>query len=336
MSDFLTNLVIRSFSGAPSFQPLATAAAAAAEPSYVEPEEPVTHERPVRTTDQTDEEKPIGAPPLVEAPLAETPLIETPLIETPLVETPLVETPLVETLLVETPVAVAPSPKRIREEVVRTEPEKFESPKAEFTEKSVIPPSLETRKPPVNLTAPPPAVRTSSSITPPPQPVLQTPVENRSSSKREVRRKPAKAISLPPPPAAPSQKPRASIRTHKAEPRIVEQVIEKLVERPAVMIENTQEISTSFATSFTTLVPKPTAQPLPSVNIKTRPNLPAIKPPDETEPAPLQAETVINVAIGRIEVRATPAAAPRRERQSPGPKVMTLDDYLQQRSRGAK
>jgi hypothetical protein len=87
--------------------------------------------------------------------------------------------------------------------------------------------------------------------------------------------------------------------------------------------------------SFTTLVPKPTAQPLPSVTTKTRPSRPAVKPPVEPEPAAPSPETVINVAIGRIEVRATPSATPRRERQ-PAPKVMTLDDYVQQRSRGAK
>jgi hypothetical protein len=50
----------------------------------------------------------------------------------------------------------------------------------------------------------------------------------------------------------------------------------------------------------------------------------------------LPPETVVNVAIGRIEVRATPATTPRRERQASGPKVMTLDDYVQQRSRGAQ
>src|SRR5262249_2057586 len=56
---------------------------------------------------------------------------------------------------------------------------------------------------------------------------------------------------------------------------------------------------------------------------------PKTHPP--TSPAP---EQVINVTIGRIEVRATPpqSAAPRSSNQKPP--VMSLDDYLRQRGGG--
>jgi hypothetical protein len=42
----------------------------------------------------------------------------------------------------------------------------------------------------------------------------------------------------------------------------------------------------------------------------------------------------IQVTIGRIEVRATPAATPRPQAARSAPSVMSLDDYLNQRAKG--
>lgn len=59
----------------------------------------------------------------------------------------------------------------------------------------------------------------------------------------------------------------------------------------------------------------------------------------ERDPFPVRRETptpapTIQVTIGRIEVRATPAPkAPVRERPS-APAALSLEDYLKQRSRG--
>ena len=56
--------------------------------------------------------------------------------------------------------------------------------------------------------------------------------------------------------------------------------------------------------------------------------------PWEARPEPPASQPVINVTIGRIEVRATPAPrAPARERQAARPAV-DLEEYLRQRSRG--
>ena len=117
----------------------------------------------------------------------------------------------------------------------------------------------------------------------------------------------------------------------------IERTIERSGEQSSITIENTEHVTNSF----TTLVPKVETQPLPVAaaarNLKHHPTRPQAAVPDEEQqqtPAP-SSETVINVAIGRIEVRATPAPTTRRERQQ-GPKVMTLDDYLQQRSRGTQ
>ena len=107
-------------------------------------------------------------------------------------------------------------------------------------------------------------------------------------------------------------------------------VVDEVIERPAV-IENKPQLTATF----TALIPKSSAEPLPPFKIKSRPNLTATEARDQEAPLP-PAETVINVAIGRIEVRATQAASPRRERPTPGPRVMNLDDYLHQRSRGTQ
>jgi hypothetical protein len=52
-------------------------------------------------------------------------------------------------------------------------------------------------------------------------------------------------------------------------------------------------------------------------------------------PEPIQPEPAVQVTIGRIEIRASMDAAPRREGQRPAAsKLMSLDDYLRQRADG--
>lgn len=46
------------------------------------------------------------------------------------------------------------------------------------------------------------------------------------------------------------------------------------------------------------------------------------------------APPTIQVTIGRVEVRAAPSAAPPKQQQRPTAKVMSLDEYLQQKERG--
>jgi len=54
-----------------------------------------------------------------------------------------------------------------------------------------------------------------------------------------------------------------------------------------------------------------------------------------SEPSPPPPEPVVQVTIGRIEIRAvTPTAAPLGGR--PGPAVMSLTDYLKHRAEGAR
>jgi hypothetical protein len=104
-----------------------------------------------------------------------------------------------------------------------------------------------------------------------------------------------------------------------------------VIERTPAPVEKTQTSPVPLAT----LIPKISAPPLMPVRVRTRPQFQSASPPDETRAE--QAETIINVAIGRIEVRATPAETASRQRQrSSGPRVMKLDEYLHQRSQGSQ
>lgn len=311
MSDFLTNLVMRSFAQTPSVQPMTLSTYAAREPveNFVEP---VQKTEVVKNADESEsvmEEAPVVA----EAP----------------------EAPLVT----ETPPKVVP---------VAAPQNDVATPEVHFENSEVQPPPQPTQK----------------SAVPPPAKARQKP---------RVMSKPDRTIAPPSPPKQRDAKP--AVQVHKAaEPLIVEQVIEHVVERPTVRtierptvkmverptiktieestiktverpsitsierstvtIENTEHVTNSF----TTLVPKVTPPSLPAVNLRPRQTpRPAELPDEEQEQTPAPSpENVINVAIGRIEVRATPAPTSRRERQQHGPKVMTLDDYMQQRSRGTQ
>ena len=295
MSDFLTNLVIRSFSRTPSFQPMMAPSAAAEaeqEPPPLEP--PVTSAKPqVQHTGKTDEVE------------------------------------LNEPITVITPES----------------PKAFDSPKPDLTQKSVVP-ELEPRTPQITVNTPeirPPDIK---PVRTPQQPITRTrksepPIVEQVIEQitEHVTERPAVTVI---------NKQQITKRDITRQALTKQSITNQQITNQRVTNQqttnqhiNNEQITNQDITnqeinnSFTTLVPKPTAQPLPYVTNKTRANRPAVKPPVEPEPAALPPETVINVAIGRIEVRATPASAPQKERR-PAPKVMTLDDYVQQRSRGAK
>jgi hypothetical protein len=63
---------------------------------------------------------------------------------------------------------------------------------------------------------------------------------------------------------------------------------------------------------------------------------PAVREPAIAEvrpPAPGQADPVVHVTIGRLEIRATSTPAERPSRPTSGPKVLSLEDYGAQRGR---
>lgn len=69
----------------------------------------------------------------------------------------------------------------------------------------------------------------------------------------------------------------------------------------------------------------------PKLDRYAEPPMPRPQPGAQTLPTP-PGEQVINVTIGRIEVRATPPPAATSRSNNQKPPVMSLDDYLRQRS----
>jgi hypothetical protein len=69
----------------------------------------------------------------------------------------------------------------------------------------------------------------------------------------------------------------------------------------------------------------------PATTILPRAAERAAPPPDSRDRAAAEPAPAITVTIGRIEVRALPAAAPARPEAAPGRKPMSLSDYLDRR-----
>lgn len=73
---------------------------------------------------------------------------------------------------------------------------------------------------------------------------------------------------------------------------------------------------------------EPKILPTERNGIMTAPAIPAFNPPESPPPQP---EPVINVTIGRIEIRATVAVSKQKPQAASRPPVMGLDEYLRQR-----
>ncbi len=345
MSDFLTNLVMRSYSGTPSVQPmtLSTYADAVPEPmaespepfveeitpAAVEPRKQVVAEKPVQETraepvQQTDDNRSVSIAPDVIVPRTQTPEPEQPLV--------------VKEKSLSPAVAETKPPRVNRRSVSEAPPKQSRVPGPTPSEQPK--PSSPPVAPAEPATTPETIVHRTETKTEirPAQLIYRTPSQTvQPSTRRRLIKKPenpiaSTAVQSTPPASRTSASAKQETRADKADPPIIEEVIEQVIERSSVTIENTQHVTNSF----TTLIPNTTAQRLPALNVKSRPHTPQPSLSDEPAPPAPPAETVINVAIGRIEVRATPAATPGRERQAAGPKVRTLDDYLQQRSRGTQ
>lgn len=293
MSDFLTNLVMRSFAQTPSVQPMTLSTYAAPEPQI----DPDPVERVVAPTRTTTE------------PVQKTKFVQhTDEHESVIEKTPSVETPSIRQIHSEkTFESREPEvthqfavPKPIEEPRVMSKPDQTIAPPAQSPQQRIVKPEVQIQK-----------------ITEPliVEQVIEHVVER--PTVKSIERPTVKTIE------------HSTIETIDR-PSVTSR--ERKIEQSSITIENTEHVTSSF----TTLVPKVAPQSLPALNIKHRQTQPQPAIPDEEQQQTTASspETVINVAIGRIEVRATPAPSQRRERQ--GPKVMTLDDYLQQRSRGAQ
>jgi hypothetical protein len=191
------------------------------------------------------------------------------------------------------------------------------------------------------------------------RPIVPIAPLNPQPSIRRLTRRPVNAVSLSPRTTSShfkqveSPTTQTQLRTTQKEnpevaaPEVIERIVEQTHRQTHPHTQTQKETRAQsppsfeqeqqITASFTTLIPKTSTQPLLPVNIKPRAKVHQPDTPEETPvSAPPSTETVVNVAIGRIDVRASQTASPKRERQTAGPRVMTLDDYVQQRSRGAK
>lgn len=83
--------------------------------------------------------------------------------------------------------------------------------------------------------------------------------------------------------------------------------------------------------------PPPPSRPRPPVPVVVEPRVEPSRRRDEPPAAaPAATPPAVHVTIGRVEVRAFAAPAEPAERSRPRPNVMSLDEYLEQRSDGGR
>lgn len=208
------------------------------------------------------------------------------------------------------------------------------------------PPPILSRKP-VTSTAP-----SDESTAAPSKPNPATPAKELTRSGLAIEVNESGETAPTPHTASPSERPQARARkeiypaeqvsplpTRRASSSVQDEVA---FSRPAVKrvvphrITEPVEKERSAKGSTAALIPKVSEERTPLPTVKPRPNLAESSTPDANAAEVLPPETIINVTIGRIEVRATQAQAIRPEKQRNAPQVMSLDDYLRQRSGGRR
>jgi hypothetical protein len=162
----------------------------------------------------------------------------------------------------------------------------------------------------------------SAHAAPKSEPVIVPVTSEQDSSVR--RKPPALEPALYPAPANPHSPVRPP--SHVAEQSVVVQPapVSVTISPTTLPIE---PIQPSVRAPF---VPPPSLEPA-----TPRTSIPAISTPPHVQTNP-QPDPVIQISIGRIEVRATPASGPATTRQKAATPVMSLDQYLRQRSRGGR
>lgn len=327
MSDYLGQLIARSFDQAETLRPRPVALFEPSQPATGLPAPP--DEVPV--SDRTSSVLPPTAPPPphpVAAPL-HAPVPAPPSVgATPTLRPPLEVHPL------EAPPVHAPPP---REAPLAPEPSTTSEPQAPPS------PSVPPTAPQTLLsTAPRVVEHVTETVRPAPPPATVPPVMSevvRVQPTREIiTERIVEAKLQPPPPAAPSPRgqtllpadapvidhgtepPRAELsRRQPSQPPPLPPDLHDLRSATEVRPAPSPSASTSRAAAKTTMVIQPRVE---------APREQATMPPSSPPPSP-----TIHVTIGRVEVRASSPSPPSR-RPRPQPAVMSLDEYLEQRASG--
>ena len=354
MSDFLTNLVTRSFSQASSVKPM-MASAYATPAAHSQPGDPLEEfsdpfaEAPVADESKIQKKQ---AAPLTNPPANRPPHRAAAPIGVAAVtndrESPVIQSETVD----DEPIGAAtPVHREVWQAPERTAPS-HHTPKAVDVTVSKTPSATPSK--PLTPEAPAPAVQQRSQPIERPREIQSSPPKTASVNttapargillQRQVAGKPSNADTTHRVPIVAEASARPIVKrvenqishsksgvspgTETTEPLIIEQTVERTI---APLEQRPQQTSAAF----TTLVPKPAPSSPFTVKVKPRPNMPTSDAHETSADLPAP-ESVINVAIGRIEVRAISQPAAKRERHPSGPKLMSLDDYVQQRSRGTQ
>lgn len=131
-----------------------------------------------------------------------------------------------------------------------------------------------------------------------------------------------------PRPAMAPFRPKLAPAIGRREAMVEEKVVRQIVNKAVLLNASSDEAPAAEAARDEASAPLVVR---PKLDRYAEPPMPRAQMGSQTQSAP-PSEQVINVTIGRIEVRATPppSAAPRTSNQKPP--VMSLDDYLRQRS----
>ncbi|MEK6374864.1 MAG: hypothetical protein AABO58_19470 [Acidobacteriota bacterium] len=346
MSDFLHNLAARTLATVPAirprlaslYEPPQPAAELTLETIALQEEAEEQRRRPV-----PPEPRPADAAPLREARPHETPQGETfpreaaSSRETSLRETPPHETPLRETSLRQT------SPPEVRPPAIAAPAPPAATP---VSERANLHP-LDAARP-----APPkPGVAARETtvvrrpVAPPPEPPRRRDVISRRSEPPPAHSvvvapsdPPSHADNAAQPrPAAITEAPPAMRRATIASQTLTESAHapSPVTVIPALLdVSRPPEATPSTPAARTAITPRP----VPPRALRVTPSKIAIEPPTarrgEAQREPAASETqppAIQVTIGRVEVRAVPAAEPPARKPAPASGLMNLDEYLRRR-----
>jgi hypothetical protein len=163
-------------------------------------------------------------------------------------------------------------------------------------------------------------------------PKLATAPLRREVSSTVDRREAMVEEQAPPKLATAPFRPKLSSAVDRREAMVEEKAIEQIVNKIDLLSASRDEAQAVEAARNETSTPLVVR---PKLDRYAEPPMPRPQPKAQTQSAP-PSEQVINVTIGRIEVRATPPPAATSRSNNQKPPGMSLDDYLRQRSGGGR
>ncbi len=212
-------------------------------------------------------------------------------------------------------------------------------------EQDMPPPPVASLRPSAPAQAPvrpdPAPTQVSSQLIPPPSPLPPSAPKRTVEMEPLTPRRTRPVVDQPEEPQAPRRplfEPtvQKTVLEPATQPIVIERIVETVTQPGAAQPQiSARRDDRNDRARYEPLMPPPEPEGL-SQDLAARPSaLPEVRDRSLAEPpmAP-EAPPTIQVTIGRVEVRATPAPARKKKKARPQPTVMSLDDYLKQRAQG--